>query len=277
MKMGRVSLIILVILFFSINSVAGVVSELKITPDKPILGDEITMSGKADPNEVLTPSITFKVKVNAAKGTGMYDYIVNNMEVPISKSVFEVKAEKVKNLNVEVGKWGLSWTFIKDATNGIAIISQGNVPAWTYNIKLYGTAADGESSVQLNMKAYSEITADNDGNFNIKYSTSKIPPGTYTLDIGGEKVTINLLEKNEKKSSVEAEDVENKKTHEIDPESTITAKTTITPEETHTPAITETPSVTPDKDVHTPVATTAAKTNPESFLHRLLSHLKFWK
>jgi hypothetical protein len=232
MKIGRVSVFIFTLLFFSINSVSGGVSVLKITPENPVAGDEITMSGTALPDEVLTPSITFKVTEKAAKRNGRYDYMVDNIEVPIANSVFEVKAEKVKNLNVEVGKWGLSWTFRKDATNGIATISKGNVPSWTYNIKIYGTAVDGESSVQLNMKSSSKITADNRGNFKVKYSTSHIPAGAYTLVIGGKTVTINLLEKKEKKS--------------------------------------------PKNDAPAPVAIITQK-KLETFLHQLLSQLKFWK
>jgi PGF-pre-PGF domain-containing protein len=75
------------------------------------------------------------------------------------------------------------------------------VPSGAYDIKLDGDAAEGASSVSLTITASSKITADTQGNFEDKYSTSGVPPGNFTLNIGGITRTITLTTPGDKSES----------------------------------------------------------------------------
>lgn len=266
------------LLLLSAVSASGSVSELTISPNNPMVGDEITMKGQASPNEVLHPSITFKEIADVSKGSNGYNYLINGIEVPTKKNTFVITAEHVKNLNVKVEKWGLSWTFRTEATaDGTATISKANVPGWTYNIKIFGTAVSGASSVPLTIMGLttsSEVKADDKGNFEYEFSTSKLPPNTYIFSIGGMTREIILLPKNEK-SGKEAE-----KTEADDNDILTHARGTSTASGTHeiketASEVKETPVVTPIEDAPTPVPTITQR-KPDTLKERLLSMLKFW-
>lgn len=164
---------------------------LAISPENPVVGEEITMWGLASPNEILWPSITFEKTVNVANGK--YSYRLYAIKIPSGQNNFAVTAKNVKNLNVRV-KILLWWTKSADATNGIATVSQGNVPSGTYDIRIEGDAVDGVASAPLAITASSKITADTQGNFGYKYSSSGVPPGDFILSIGGITKTITLRE-----------------------------------------------------------------------------------
>jgi hypothetical protein len=166
-------------------------TSLTISPENPVVGEEITMRGLASPNEVLWASISFGKTVSVANGK--YAYRLYDIEIPLGENNFAVTAEKVKNLNARV-KILLWWTKSADATNGIATVSQSNVPSGTYDIRIEGDALDGESFVPLTITASSKITADPQGNFRYKYSSSGVPPGDFILSIGGITKTITLGE-----------------------------------------------------------------------------------
>ncbi len=261
-------------------SASGSVSSLTISPDNPVVGDEITIKGIANQGEVLHPSITFNETAAVSKGSNEYNYLINGIEVPTKKNTFVIAAKHVKNLKVKVEKWGLSWTFGTEATAGNATISKANVPGWTYNIKIFGTADSGVSSVPLTITGLttsSDIKADNDGNFEYEFSTSKLPPDTYLLSIGGMTKEITLLPKNYK-SGGEAKEV--KKTEANDNEILTHAKGTstasVTPDIKETISeIKETPVVTPMKDTPTPVPTVTQR-ELSTLIERLLSMLKLW-
>ena len=186
-------------------TVSATVTELTITPHDPEIGDLIIMKGTASPGEIIKPAIILNIATDAAKGNNKYNFPINGIEVPTKKNTFTIRAEHVKNLNVKVEKWGLSWTKTAVATNGVATISQGNVPDWTYNIKIFGTAESGVTSVPLTVTAKttsSEIVADDDGKYEYEYSTSKLLPGTYTLTIGGISKEITLSSKKERSEKI---------------------------------------------------------------------------
>lgn len=204
-----------IILLFAIlvsitSSVSGSVSELIISPENPVVGEEITLKGKASPNEVLYPSIIFKETVDVAEDN-KYEYQINGIVIPPGKNSFAVTAENVKNLNVGI-KLLAWWTKGTDAANGVATVSQGNVPGGTYNIKIFGVSSDTASFVNLTIKAASKITADGEGHFEYRYSTSNLPAGIYTLNIGDKNRTIKLLAKKEKTDKEGSENLEIKNT-----------------------------------------------------------------
>ncbi len=265
MRISFKIILLFAILVLVTSSVSGSVSELKISPENPVVGDKITIKGTASPNEVLRPSITFMETVKVAKGNKNYEYQINGIEIPNGKNNFVVNAKNVKDLNVGV-KLLIWWTLSKDASNtGEASIAQGNVPSGNYHIKIHGTAAEDVSSVPLTITASSEIKANEKGNFEYEYSTSNLPPGTYVLNVEETIKKITLYAKNEKLEKREEPEKPEK------PEKTDKPEITKKPETT--PEIRETPIIIPDdtpghKDVET--------RDEETFLRRIMNMFKFW-
>src|SRR5574341_1536634 len=72
MRIIQGSIILAATLLLSAASVSGSESELKISPENPVVGDEITIIGKASSNEVLYPSITYKEIVDVAGESSRY-------------------------------------------------------------------------------------------------------------------------------------------------------------------------------------------------------------
>lgn len=187
---GRAKNFFLFLFLFFLICPAGAIT-LKISPENPAAGDEITIRGTTSPNEILNPSISFEKTIRVVNGE--YEYRLYGIKIPPGENNFAVAAKNVTNLNVRV-KMLLWWTKSADAVNGTARVSQGNVPYGTYNIRIDGDAADGASSVPLVITASSKVTADPQGNFEYRYSSSGIPAGAFNLRIGGITKAIFLKE-----------------------------------------------------------------------------------
>ncbi|MHC1756360.1 MAG: hypothetical protein AB9861_13195 [Methanosarcina sp.] len=184
-----ISASILVLLLFSPAAAAG---EWNVAPSTPYIGDNLVITGNVTPNQELTAEVSFEKTVIASGGK--YEYSITKVKIPEGKNnLFTVKAEQVKNLNVQVKK--LLWiTLNKDAIGGTATISQSKVPPLTYEVKMYGDALEGESNVKLRITASQTINADSKGNFRYEYGTDTMPEGDYIITIGDTSKTITLKE-----------------------------------------------------------------------------------
>ena len=182
-----VLLSILTLLFFSLTAMAG---ECTITPSDPYIGDNLVVTGNANPNQELTAEVSYEKNVIASEGK--YEYCISKVTVPKGQNnKFTVRAEQVKNLNIKVKKL-VAFTLYKNASDGIATISQSRVPPLTYEVEMYGDALEEESSVKLRITASQTITADSDGDFRYEYNTNTMPEGDYKITIGDTSETINL-------------------------------------------------------------------------------------
>ena len=107
-----------------------------------------------------------------------------------------MRAVNVKKLYVSVKFLLLFWlTKGVDAKDGIAAISQGNVPAGTYDVVIYGDAVEGASKIIIRITASSRIVTDENGHYEYSYDTSSIPPGKFTVRVGGITKIVTLYEK----------------------------------------------------------------------------------
>ncbi|MPM33112.1 hypothetical protein SDC9_79679 [bioreactor metagenome] len=177
----------LTLLFFSLTAMAG---ECTITPSNPYIGDNLVVTGNANPNEELTAEVSYEKNVIASGGK--YEYYVSEVTVPKGQNnKFTVRAEQVKNLNIRVKKL-VAFSLSKDASDGIATISQSKVPPLTYEVEIYGDSLEDKSSVKLRITASQTITADSDGNFRYEYNTNTMPEGDYKITIGDTSETIDL-------------------------------------------------------------------------------------
>ena len=165
-----------------------------VSPSKPYVGDTLVISGTAAPNEELATAVSFEKTVPVSGGE--YEYEVGEVKVPDGENNrFTVRAEGVKDLNVQVKKYLWLPPLSTDAASGVAVISQSHVPSMTYEVKIYGAALTGESGVHLKVTASSTINSDSEGKFTYKYNTGKMPAGDYEINIGGVSKTITLREK----------------------------------------------------------------------------------
>ena len=152
------------------------------SPQNPICGDTLYVNGSASPKEKVNVSVAFNKTVSVLDGK--YEYTLENVTIPAGlNNLFTVEAKGGKNLNVRVKM--TTWvTKSANASEGTAIVSQSNVPAGTYTVKIDGDAGEGASEVNLKITASQSIQADSIGNFSYSYNTTAVPPGNFEVKIG---------------------------------------------------------------------------------------------
>ena len=165
------------------------VSELFVTPENPVVGDTITISGTASPDESVKVVVSFEKTVSPSDG--MYLYRMDGIEVPSGSNTFTVTARDVVNLNVRL-KLSLWWTKSADATGGTATVSHSNLEPGIYDAQMDGIPTADTSLVTLDITAVQDIDADASGNFVYSYTTNSIPIGDFQLNVDGLTRTITL-------------------------------------------------------------------------------------
>ena len=164
------------------------VLDFNINPESPFKGDLVTIYGNASSNEEVRIKISFEKIIPVENGR--YIFSISGVKIPEGKNVFSVTAYDCKNLRVGV-KLLLIWiTLSSDAKNGIATISQSNVPPGSYDIIIYGESD--KNSVKLKITAIGFVKADENGSFSYSYETSSIPAGDFVISAGGISKTVTL-------------------------------------------------------------------------------------
>jgi hypothetical protein len=191
---GKIVCIPLFFIFFvfilpvSVSSAS--VSYFEITPENPVKGDVVKIEGKASPTEQVPVKLSFEKDLNVVEEK--YNWKLSSVEIPEDENRFSVTATNVENLNVAL-KIGLWWGKGTDAENGVAKISQSNVPAGTHDAKISGKSGSNEVNIKVEAEAF--LTADDaTGNFEYTYDSSSIPAGEFVVTVGGITKTIELLE-----------------------------------------------------------------------------------
>ena len=183
---GLLTMFILLCLLISPAAAATV--DWKITPASPMVGDTLKITGTASPGADVRAQVTYIKELSVSKSR--YQLSLKNLKIPEGKdNLFTVRADRVNNLHVGVTKW-LTYNINKDATNGVAVISQGHVPALGYDILIDGDALKGKNSVQLTITAAQTLKADSKGKFSFNYDTSALPAGQFNINIGNKAKTI---------------------------------------------------------------------------------------
>ena len=208
-------LLIILVLILTVFSVYGI-SNLTITPSNPKVGDTITITGKANPNEEINCKIWFEI--NPTINPPKYKYFMNNVEIPNASNSFKIIAKNAERLYVslKIGMWVTQG--VKANKEGIAVISKSNIPPGIYDIRIRGTIKDPEKPVKLKIFASTKIKADENGNFKYSYRVCNIPEGTVVhLNIDGIKRNILIRSSIPAPPPVDIED-------ETDEDSTTTEK-----------------------------------------------------
>ncbi|AEH07283.1 hypothetical protein [Methanothermococcus okinawensis] len=174
---------------FLINSNCAI-SSIFINPYIPNIDDNITLTGMANPNEDINCQAWFEV--NPMVSPPYYGYIMNNVEIPNTPNNFKVIGENVNDLSISV-KMGIWVTKSANANSeGIATVSQSNVPTGTYDIKIWGTVKDTSKPIKLKIIASTTVKADDNGNFKYSYKVINAIPKTTILHLTVGNISKNI-------------------------------------------------------------------------------------
>ncbi|MDI3539053.1 MAG: hypothetical protein PWR29_1037 [Methanolobus sp.] len=167
----------------------GRVTEWSILPEKPLVGDTLTISGRSEPDSIHDLEVSFSRSVPVRNG--LYEYAFEGIEIPKGRNRFTVTSRQVRDLNFIV-KMFVDFKRSFDAREGIAEFAEDNVPHGTYDILINGQAEKGEKEVGLDFAAMQSIRSDTEGNFSLNYRTEALPAGDFTVRLGGSEKEIKL-------------------------------------------------------------------------------------
>jgi len=169
-----------VFLFLILSPGAAASSNWELTPQNPAAGDIIEIKGTGFEGDTAKAQVSFEKDVEVQDGE--YQYLLEDVIIPSSSyNSFTVQAEGVENLNVRA-KMLLWITKSAEAKDGTATVTQANVPAGTYEIRIDGKASG--SNVKLKITAMQKIEVDSDGSISYLYSTKSIPAGDFEVNVG---------------------------------------------------------------------------------------------
>jgi len=176
-------LLIILILFFGATAspAAAKVTDWKVNPENPKIGDTLTISGLATPEKEVEISVSFEKTVPVYLRE--YTYEFENIEILNFNNLFTVRAEGVENLKVKM-KMVLSKTESAWADGGIASVFYSGVYPGKYRVRVDGTAEDGNSGVNLKVTTVQRLNAGKDGKFSYRYSTGSVPSGKLEIKLG---------------------------------------------------------------------------------------------
>ncbi|MFP3910395.1 MAG: hypothetical protein ACLFVX_11135 [Archaeoglobaceae archaeon] len=186
----RLFTIFCMIIALAICLPAGAVTNLDISPENPVKGDEVTLSGRAQPGEEVKIEISFEREINVQDGK--YEFSLGSVKIPKGENKFTVIARGCEDLNVSVKMfWKLVGMDIgSEAKDGIAKVSR-SAPSGTYDIIIHGNS--NQDLVDLKIVATGYVNANENGEFSYSYDTSSIPPGEFKVTAGGISQTVTLL------------------------------------------------------------------------------------
>ena len=180
---------VLVVLFMASTACT---CAFEISSIHPSPGETVTINGNASPGQEVKfqTSSQMSLPVNS----GRYEYETSSVEIPQKPNRFAVKVGGVKDLNVGV-KIGIWITKGFKATNGEASISQSDVPPGRYDLKVFGEALEGQTSVSLNVMGETAVKADSAGKYSLSMDTSGLANGAYKIEGAGETKVIQVGER----------------------------------------------------------------------------------
>jgi len=183
---------------FSITITGAAVTELIVNPNVVVSGEDVSLSGRAAPNEGVWLKTSFAISLPVSDGN--YSREFQDLLFPTGEKTFAVTAEHIKDIRISLGpifffpevEYPLDGPL--KATNGIATISMSFPVTWgaiTVNIsgrktaKVYGDAADDADCVNLNVDMSVKVIADSNGDFGLDVSTTGVPLGEFVITAGG--------------------------------------------------------------------------------------------
>lgn len=190
-RLSRSTLLVLlfILLGLVVQPAAGEVSNWKVSPEYPEVGDTLKISGKAEPGEEVDILVSFEKTVPVYLRE--YSYELYNIEVLDFNNHITFRAEGVEDLNVGMKMllWKANSSF---ASEGIATTFLSGIPPGNYRIKIGGYAERGAPSVKLKISVLEKVMTDSGGAFGYTYRTESLPEGDYEVKIGSSAKMITL-------------------------------------------------------------------------------------
>ncbi len=176
-------------------------SAFDLSPSHPASGDKITLTGSANPGEQVSFRSSFSLNL-PVKG-GQYEY-ETSLQIPEKPNSFRITARNIQDLNAGV-KMGIWLTKRFQAKDGVASLSQSDVPPGRYDIKIFGEATPGAATVPIGVVAETTTKADSEGKYTLVIDTSGIPDTEYKIQGAGDVKTIRLGSSSQGSSSDDEE------------------------------------------------------------------------
>jgi len=181
--------LVLILMLAAIPAVSAAVDEVTVTPEDPVQGDTLDIYIKADPNEELLVTITFERDLETTNGK--YLLSVKDMQIPEPPNYFRVRASPVEDMTVTLIK-AVRMSTTVTAVDGVATVSESDIEGGEYVTKVRGNAENGAYTVEVEIKARSTITTDENGECHFMFPTTDIPSGDYTAEIDSNVITITV-------------------------------------------------------------------------------------
>jgi hypothetical protein len=167
----------------------AIVEEWSFFPLSPCTGDVLDITGRTESSETITMAVSFSITSPVINDK--YEYLFKKVGIPGGSNSFQVRAQKVHDLNFIVRMF-VDFKRSFDAENGVAQFYEKNVPPGNYEIVINGNAIEGENEVKLDFLATQTIKADDEGKFHQKYDTCTLPKGDFSVKIGNREKVISL-------------------------------------------------------------------------------------
>jgi len=188
-----------------ITSTSAELTELQVSPEVVVQGEQLAISGLASPDEEVWLNLSFELVLPVSDGN--YSREFYDLYFPQGKKSFSVTVRNIKDIRVELYPvFGTRFKYPLDgplnATDGIATISISfpvTIDGTTINIAgekdvlVYGEALEGATSVKLEFNMSICVTADSNGYFKLNLSTKGVPVGEYLLSADGFQKTVQVL------------------------------------------------------------------------------------
>nr|QNO58201.1 hypothetical protein MFNKIFOF_00023 [Methanosarcinales archaeon ANME-1 ERB7] len=181
------------------------VTELKVNPEVVIQGANVSLSGRAAPDETVWIKSSFVISLPISDGKYSAEFV--DILFPPGEKKFSVTAENVENIRISLAPlFGSEREYPLDgpleATSGIATIAISlpfTMWGMTVNIngekdvKVYGNAAEDAEFVNLSVDMSVKVIADTNGKFKLDVNTGGIPLGEFMITAGAITKTVKVV------------------------------------------------------------------------------------
>ncbi len=236
--MPCIGLFLICAFIVSVTNAGASVTDLNVNPSVVVLGETLSISGKATPNEEVSLKSSFVISLPVSEGK--YSEEFKGIYFPAGKKTFSVRAKNINDIRVSLlglipfipVKYPLGGP--QKATDGIATLSislpfSGINVDGEKDVKVYGAALEDASSVILTTDMAIKITADKNGEFILDLDTEGVPLGEFSIAAGGKEETVQIVRTKPKPTPTPGPSHDRDEEPVISPTPTITSTIALTP------------------------------------------------